>query len=67
MIGICKDCKFRVDGECRRYPPQVSIVMMPTKVAVAGPTLQPSPLATFPPVEDDLWCGEFTVRMSISL
>ncbi len=51
------------EGECRRYPPAVQIVMMPSAVATGrGPSLTPQPLSTFPAVTDDLLCGEFNPR-----
>jgi hypothetical protein len=66
-IGNCKTCKYKVDQECRRFPPQVSVVMVPVKnVLSQGQSFQPKPVCTFPMVEDDLYCGEFAVKMSLS-
>ena len=60
----CKTCAFIHDNECRRDPPQVSVVMVPTQTVLQkGPTLQPSPVAAFPPVDENCWCGEYQVRM----
>jgi hypothetical protein len=41
--------------------------MMPVKnVLTQGATLQPNPVCTFPMVEDDLYCGEYEVKISMS-
>ena len=66
-FATCKTCKHKVDSECRRFPPQVSVVMMPIKnVLTQGATMQPNPVCTFPMVEDDLYCGEYEVKLSLS-
>jgi hypothetical protein len=63
----CKHCDHRVENQCRRFPPQVSVVMVPVKNALTpGATLQPNPVCTFPMVEDDLWCGEHAVKLSMA-
>jgi hypothetical protein len=63
----CKHCNHRHENECRRFPPQVSVIMMPVQSVIGqGPKLQPNPVCTFPMVEDDLWCGEYAVKLSMA-
>ncbi len=56
----CTKCRFSlVDGPqllCRRLPPQVTMVMVPTKLQGG---LQPIAMGAYPAVEGGQWCGEF--------
>ena len=64
-IFTCAHCKYRHEDECHRYPPHVSVVMVPVNNALSvRPSLQPSPVAAFPNIGEDSWCGEFSVKMS---
>ncbi|GBQ28700.1 hypothetical protein HLH34_15280 [Gluconacetobacter azotocaptans] len=58
----CRQCRFHglegPDVVCRRYPPQVTVVMVPQPAPRAG-QLAPQPFATFPPVVPEHVCGEF--------
>ena len=65
-IASCHSCKHRKEDECRRYPPHVSVVMMPTQTALSGMQLQPSPVAAFPNIADDSYCGEYEVKFSMA-
>jgi hypothetical protein len=65
-VASCNSCKFRQDDECHRYPPQTTVVMIPTKTALSGMQLQPSPVAAFPNIGEDSWCGEYSVKLSLS-
>ena len=56
----CITCKFNEGGACHRYPPQVSIVLVPRMSLVNQKTeLQPTDMAAFPAVQEGHWCGEF--------
>ena len=69
----CGSCKYyilhRGSSECRRFPPQVTVLLIPVQRGMAlpganGPSLQPSPVAAFPPVgPDEHWCGEWASRL----
>lgn len=63
----CQRCRWSAPEQgalaCRRNPPQVTIVMVPvqpnalmTKQAMG---FTPQPLAAFPFVHRDMWCGAF--------
>jgi len=61
MTGTCKTCKFRHpdkrpeyadNGECRRYPPQVS---QWTHADYSGPQYDQH----WPWMSKDGWCGEY--------
>jgi len=64
-IASCSSCKHRKEDECRRFPPQVSVVMIPNQTALSGMQLQPSPVAAFPNIADDSYCGEYSVKFSM--
>ena len=64
-FSVCGNCTHRVEGECRRFPPQVTVVMMPVQTALSAPRLQPTPIACFPPVEEDLHCAEFAGQYTL--
>lgn len=59
----CRGCRWHAvekpDVVCRRYPPQVTVLMVPAPPPRVG-QLQPMPFATFPPVNPDAPCGEWT-------
>lgn len=63
----CLTCKHKVvEGAgkakpqmfCRRNPPTATILMIPGPQGVA-----PVPVAAFPPVQPDMWCGEHKPRI----
>lgn len=58
----CRLCRHHgVEGSdvvCRRYPPQVTVVLVPQGAPRVG-QLAPQPFATFPPVVPEHVCGEF--------
>ncbi len=60
----CTKCRFSlVDGPqllCRRLPPQVTMVMVPTKLQGG---LQPIAMGAYPAVEGGQWCGEFVLKV----
>ena len=63
LYDTCSACQFRHqdtdrDIVCRRYPPAVSIVMVPAPPPRTG--IAPMPIASYAPVRDDMRaCGEF--------
>jgi len=69
-VESCGNCRFAhvdqtKDRVCRKLPPQVSILLVPQRVAVAHPTsigVSPQPFATFPPVNPEMWCGAWEGR-----
>lgn len=59
----CRQCRHHgvegMDIVCRRFPPQVTVVLVPQGAPRAG-QLAPQPFATFPPVVPEHVCGEFS-------
>ena len=72
LQGTCKTCRFFDDKQpdspapmCRRYPPQVSIVMVPQQNAIQRQvSMAPQAVATFPNVNAECWCGEWTGKIT---
>jgi hypothetical protein len=50
----CATCRYRTKGECRRYPPQMTLWATDNQHPL---TYVPAP--TWPYVPDDGWCGEW--------
>jgi hypothetical protein len=59
----CVGCAFahadKETLECRRNPPNVSIIPMQSALKMA-PELKP--VSIFPPVSPETWCGEFIAK-----
>lgn len=57
----CRSCRFSTievnDRVCRRYPPQVTILLTPAPAPHTGTMLQT--FSSFPVVQDMAWCGQF--------
>ena len=47
-MSNCKDCKYRIDDECHRYPP------------IGGYREDGVLIVAFPIVKEDTQCGEFS-------
>lgn len=64
--GTCGRCRhsFVVQGDmvCRRFPPQMSIVLVPAPPPRVG-QMMPTPLAGWPPVNATSSCGEFQMAL----
>lgn len=45
-------------GECHRLPPQVAV--LPVRVSALTQEVAMHPVAVFPTVTPDSWCGEFS-------
>jgi len=59
----CITCFYNDTNSCRRYPPSVSIVLVPRMSLVTQKTeLQPTDMACFPAVQGEHWCGEWKER-----
>ena len=66
--GTCDTCCFRVQSECRRFPPQVSILPLPVQdLAHSQDRIQPTPVGAFPQVAPEIWCGEYDSKKQIQL
>jgi hypothetical protein len=63
----CRRCRHHgvegTDVVCRRFPPQVTVVLVPAPPPRVG-QLAPQPFATFPPVVPEHPCGEFQPELS---
>jgi hypothetical protein len=65
----CSSCKFFSPdaSECHRFPPQVSVVMLPTPqnrmALTTTPAFSPSPVACFPPTDPTNLCGEYSPNL----
>lgn len=44
-------------GECRRYPPSVSLIAIPDPISGKA---SPKPISHWPPVRRNHYCGEYT-------
>jgi hypothetical protein len=74
-IATCRTCKWWISqdkqqGECRRHAPQVTVILVPQPTSIASkgqPTMQPMPIAAFPPIgsPDHLWCGEYEPSVTL--
>ena len=73
----CSDCKHyddsstelgEGDGQCRRNPPQVCIVMVPAQDQFTGrQMLAPQSFSTFPQVAGKTcWCGEWSRPLGVA-
>lgn len=51
-MNTCKNCKFCVNGECHRYPPNLN---SPVSVLSRFPYIDPN----------TIWCGEFKVSENV--
>lgn len=64
LADSCGQCVYRHqdtdrDIVCRRFPPQMSILLVPMPPPRAG-QMGPQPFASYPPVHDAMRaCGEF--------
>ena len=56
MKRQCKDCEFKEGEYCKRYPPTT----FNNEEYISGF------LQTYPEVEDDDWCGEYSSQIRIS-
>jgi hypothetical protein len=65
----CPDCKFafRADlagpYQCRRNPPTVTAFMVPGRLQGQAQIMTN---ASFPPVDANTWCGEFSAKGSVN-
>ena len=62
----CGQCKYRdkETSSCHRNPPQASILMVPIRT-LQGDGLTPQNFTTWPAVDADHWCGEFSPAISL--
>jgi len=63
MMEQCGNCRFSWrdpanDVNCRRHPPQVTVLMARNDSGEVVPT----PYSTFPIVEADYWCAEWSAQ-----
>lgn len=61
----CATCRFSWkdptgDLNCRKNPPQTTVILTPAPPPRAG--LMPMPFSTFPIVRADYWCGQWSER-----
>lgn len=65
MSASCQNCKFvlretpRADPVCRRYPPQLLMVLARVQNALGRAEEKPQLQSTLPIVADGFWCGEY--------
>jgi len=70
MSENCSVCKFWLrepttliarsskDGMCRKNPP--------VPLLVAGPGGQPAILSSYSKTQEDMWCGEFKLKVTLN-
>jgi hypothetical protein len=70
IARACEACRFsameKPDLVCRRYPMQVTFLVVPSEVIVGTPNgprrvmqARAVPHSAFPVMQRDQWCGEF--------
>lgn len=53
-------------GQCRRYPPTLCMVVTTHLNEITNATQQQIlPVARYPTVSEELWCGEHTVMIAL--
>lgn len=64
----CGSCKFfrrhadrKSEGQCRRFPPVVIVAPVKTKMG----NIEPHPVSITANMEQDDWCGEYKMRVTI--
>jgi len=57
MTGTCQTCRFfsALQVACRRHAPTIYVAIPDPKNGA------PAPVASFPPVRPDWWCGEHEI------
>lgn len=55
----CTTCMHRHENQCRRYPPQVTVLMVPVKDALGRMAAQLGSKGAWPEAAADSWCGEW--------
>lgn len=69
----CSTCQFSVPDNtlgniaCRRYPPQVCVVMVAVETAMGGKQMMPQALPSFPTLSETMWCGEWKKSLSLEM
>lgn len=69
-MTTCATCRYleAMDQTCRRYPPTVSVVLVPQQASMQAALrgqgqvqMVPTPVGAFTPIPepDDCWCGEW--------
>ena len=63
---ICSQCSHHDSDTStgHRQPPQASILMVPIR-DLRGDSFAPQNFTTWPVVNDDHWCGEFSPAISL--
>ena len=63
---VCSQCLHHDSdtSTCHRQPPQASIIMVPIR-DLRGDGFAPQNFTTWPVVNDDHWCGEFSPAISL--
>ena len=60
----CTTCKHSFEHTCRRNPPGVAVVLLPTRHPISGQTtMTPQVMGAFPPIQDEHFCGEYTAKI----
>lgn len=62
----CAHYAMEDDAVCRRYPPTVTILLVPIQIPMAiapngARPMAPKPFASYPPINPEHPCGEFRV------
>lgn len=64
----CSTCIHNSESECHRFPPQVTVVLIPQRHALSGQTqIVPTPIACWPQVPNEGMCGEYVGKTSLQL
>lgn len=66
----CTTCKFFVraaeaqaEGSCKENSPQLTVVLIRQANMVSGGMMEvPTPLAAWPNVSDQMWCGRYAAK-----
>ncbi|WP_242394840.1 hypothetical protein [Anaeromyxobacter oryzisoli] len=71
MPRRCDRCEFyqpteKGRGQCRAAAPQLLVLAPPPgPIVQGGPPPAPMMIGTWPPCQDDSWCGQFKLRIGV--
>lgn len=70
-MNTCADCRFsRQEADqllCRRYPPNSAVIPMPGQDALGRKGISLQTVAAPTPVRPDEWCGEWAVKLTLTI
>lgn len=62
----CMNCLHRHEAQCRRYPPQVTAMVVPSQNAVGQLVPAIQVLGAWPQADEASWCGEWAGKFRLA-